>query len=47
MGKSHILGMLSIACFTAILFNPKGTNYWIWLLVLGILFGFLWFIMKE
>ncbi|MCL5730437.1 MAG: hypothetical protein M1165_02620 [Candidatus Pacearchaeota archaeon] len=42
MSKSQVLMMLSGGSFLAILFTPAGTNYWKYLLILGILLGIIW-----
>ena len=47
MRKSQILGILTLAAFGAILFTPSGTNYWIYALILGIIFGIFWFVRKK
>ncbi len=47
MRKSTVLALLSLGAFTAILFTPSGTNYWIYSLILGIIFGLFWFLRKK
>ncbi len=47
MRKSQVFGFISLAAFGAILFTPSGTNYWIYALVLGLIFGIFWFAKKK
>ncbi|MCK5624388.1 hypothetical protein KAI04_00930 [Candidatus Pacearchaeota archaeon] len=47
MDKKSIFGFLAIFFLIIILFTPKDSNLWITLLISGILFGIIWFFIKE
>ena len=46
MEKKILFGILSIISLVSILFTPENSNAWIYLLVLGILFGIGWYKFK-
>jgi len=41
--KKLLFGILSAISFISILFMPVGSDYWIYLLILGIIFGIIWY----
>lgn len=47
MDRAKILLTLSVISFVSILFMPQGTLYWIYLLILGIIFGVAWWMNKR
>jgi hypothetical protein len=46
MEKEMLFGGLSLICFASILFVPENSNSWIWLVILGLIFGILWYKFK-
>ncbi|MFH1325705.1 MAG: hypothetical protein ABIH49_02975 [archaeon] len=43
MEKKNIAGLFSIISFAGVLFTPSDSNIWIIFLILGVLFGVVWF----
>ena len=46
MNKKLLFGILSIIFFISILFTPADSDYWIYLLILGVIFGIAWYKFK-
>jgi len=46
MDKKHVFAALSLVSFASILFMPSGSIAWIYMLLLGVVFGIIWFFMK-
>ncbi len=46
MEKKMLFGGLSVLSFVSILFMPADSEFWKWLVFLGIIFGILWYFTK-
>jgi len=43
MERKAIFGGLSLLSFAAILFAPADSELWVYFLIIGVIFGILWF----